>query len=108
MGMASVRATIYVEASLHQALRLRAAKTNRTISELVNDAIRDALNNAGDGRALGDADYDVLLARLRGDLRPSGSCAWSAEQLLDRWKRLPLVDPVQLRADIDNVIDSSL
>jgi len=37
------RATIYVDASLHRALRVKAAQTDRTISDLVNEAIRLSL-----------------------------------------------------------------
>ena len=32
----------------------------------------------------------------------------SAEVLLDRWRRLPAVEPVGLREDIDRTLDSSL
>jgi hypothetical protein len=34
------RATIYFDADLHRALRLKAVDTDRTISELVNEAVR--------------------------------------------------------------------
>ena len=34
------RATVYLEPSLHRALRLKAAETDHTVSELVNDAVR--------------------------------------------------------------------
>lgn len=37
------RSTIYFEPELHQALRLKAASTNRSVSELVNEAVRQAL-----------------------------------------------------------------
>ncbi len=37
------RATIYLEPHLHQALRIKAAETNTSISELVNAAVRAAL-----------------------------------------------------------------
>jgi hypothetical protein len=37
------RSTIYLEPVLHQALRLKAAATDRSLSELVNDAVRAAL-----------------------------------------------------------------
>lgn len=37
------RATIYFDAEVHQALRLKAAATNRTMSEMVNEAVRMAL-----------------------------------------------------------------
>jgi hypothetical protein len=39
----SKRATVYLDPSLHRALRLKAAETERSISELVNDAIRHSL-----------------------------------------------------------------
>jgi len=37
------RATVYFEAEIHRALRLKAAANDRTISDLVNDAVRLAL-----------------------------------------------------------------
>ena len=37
------RSTIYFEPELHKALRIKAANTERSISDLVNDAIRQAL-----------------------------------------------------------------
>jgi len=37
------RSTIYFEPELHKALRIKAASTERSISDLVNDAIRQAL-----------------------------------------------------------------
>ena len=42
------RATIYLDAELHQALRLKAAVADRTISELVNDAVRESLTEDAD------------------------------------------------------------
>ena len=43
MNNPSKRVTIYFEPTLHHALRLKAATTHRTISELVNDALRESL-----------------------------------------------------------------
>lgn len=37
------RATVYFEPALHKAIRLKAAHTNRSISDIVNDAVRAAL-----------------------------------------------------------------
>jgi len=34
------RATVYLDSDLHRALRLKAAETDRSISDVVNDAIR--------------------------------------------------------------------
>jgi hypothetical protein len=37
------RATVYLEPDLHRALRLKAAETDHTVSDLVNDAIRQQM-----------------------------------------------------------------
>lgn len=37
------RATVYLDPTIHRALRLKAAETDRTISDLVNEAVRLAL-----------------------------------------------------------------
>jgi plasmid stability protein len=37
------RATVYFEPEVHRALRLKAAATDRSISDMVNDAVRQAL-----------------------------------------------------------------
>lgn len=44
------RATVYFDPSLHKALRVKAAHTDRTVSELVNAAVRQTL--AEDARDL--------------------------------------------------------
>jgi hypothetical protein len=50
----SKRATIYFDADVHRALRLRAAACNRSISDMVNEAVR--LSLAEDADDLRDAD----------------------------------------------------
>jgi Antitoxin-like ribbon-helix-helix len=37
------RATVYFDPALHRALRLKAAETDRSISELVNEAVQASL-----------------------------------------------------------------
>jgi predicted transcriptional regulator len=37
------RSTIYLDAELHRALKIKAAETDYSVSELVNDAVRNAL-----------------------------------------------------------------
>ena len=37
------RATIYLEPEVHRALRLKAAATDRSVSEMVNAAVKQAL-----------------------------------------------------------------
>jgi len=41
--MTTKRATIYFDAEIHRALRLKAAAMDRSMSELVNEALREAL-----------------------------------------------------------------
>lgn len=70
----TVRSTVYLDPDLHQALRLKSAHSRRSMSEIVNDALRQALREdeedlaAVRGRArektLG---YEELLARLKAD-----------------------------------------
>ena len=42
------RATVYFEPYLHRALRLKAAETDRSVSELVNEAVQSALAEDAD------------------------------------------------------------
>ena len=37
------RATVYLEPVLHRALRLKSVETSRSVSDLLNDALRDEL-----------------------------------------------------------------
>lgn len=39
----SKRATVYFDSALHRALRLKSAATERSISELVNEAVKSSL-----------------------------------------------------------------
>jgi hypothetical protein len=43
MGESAKRSTVYFSPDLHRALRIKAAHTQRTVSDLVNDAVRLAL-----------------------------------------------------------------
>ena len=43
MSELSKRSTVYFEDDVHQALRVKAATTNQSISEVVNEAVRVAL-----------------------------------------------------------------
>ena len=43
MATATKRATVYLDPELHKALRLKAVETSRSVSELVNNAVREAL-----------------------------------------------------------------
>ncbi|MCY4438792.1 MAG: CopG family transcriptional regulator [Deltaproteobacteria bacterium] len=43
MNQAVKRSTIYLDSDLHQALRFKATATKRSVSALVNQAVREAL-----------------------------------------------------------------
>ena len=43
MSELSKRSTVYFEPDIHQALRIKAATTNTSVSEVVNEAVRNAL-----------------------------------------------------------------
>jgi plasmid stability protein len=71
----SKRATVYFEASVHQALRLKAAATDRSISDMVNDAVKAALaEDAEDLEALDrrKSERGVSFESLVRDLRKRG------------------------------------
>ncbi len=72
MADALKRSTVYLEPELHQALRVKSALTERTLSELVNDALRIALQEdqedlaAFEERALEPTmTYEALLDDLK-------------------------------------------
>ncbi len=70
----AVRSTLYLDPELHQALRLKSAHSRRSMSEIVNDALREALREDADDlsavrarareKTLG---YEEFLARLKAD-----------------------------------------
>ena len=43
MSELSKRSTVYFDADVHQALRVKAATTHQSVSEVVNEAVRNAL-----------------------------------------------------------------
>jgi predicted transcriptional regulator len=43
MGSAAKRSTVYLDAALHRVLRIKAAETDRSISALVNEAVKQSL-----------------------------------------------------------------
>lgn len=72
MSSDAIRSTLYLEPALHQALRLKAASAHRSMSEIVNDAIRNALREDGEDLAAFNErakektlSYEDLLAQLK-------------------------------------------
>ena len=66
------RATVYLDPELHRALRVKAAVSDRSISELVNDAVRQVLAEDEEDLAAARArarepnlDFEAVLRDLR-------------------------------------------
>ncbi len=49
------KATVYFEPQLHRALRVKAAETDRSLSELVNESVRHSLGEDREDLAAFDA-----------------------------------------------------
>ena len=63
MSEFSKRATVYLDPMLHKALRIKAAETSRSISELINEAVRYSLaEDAEDLAAFKERGDEPLLA----------------------------------------------
>ena len=70
------RATIYLDPVIHNALKLKAVETSRSMSDLVNEAVREALaEDAEDLTAFEEREkepllsYDEMLKKLKKDGR---------------------------------------
>ncbi len=75
MPDSSKRATVYFDPILHRALRLKAAETDRSLSDLVNDAVRLSLaEDAEDLAAFDDrvAEPELPFETVVKELRRSG------------------------------------
>lgn len=66
------RATVYFDADLHQALRMKAAVSSRSVSDLVNEAVRRTLSEDAEDLAAFEKrakeprlDFETLVASLR-------------------------------------------
>jgi hypothetical protein len=69
------RATVYLEAEIHRALRLKAVEADRSVSDLINDAVRRSLNeDADDLKAIRDRAKEptVPFEQMLKDLRKRG------------------------------------
>jgi hypothetical protein len=63
MKDAATRSTIYFEPDLHRALRLKAAHTQSSLSHLVNEAVRQALQeDQEDLAAFDERDKEPLIS----------------------------------------------
>jgi plasmid stability protein len=74
MSTPAKRSTIYLDPDLHRALRIKAIHTHRSMSDLVNDAVRMALREDKEDLAAFEErageptmTYEELLKDLRAD-----------------------------------------
>ncbi len=74
MSSTAIRSTLYLEPKLHQALRLKAASSRRSMSDIVNEAVRAVLREDEEDLAVfaeraGEKplSYEELLAQLKAD-----------------------------------------
>ena len=72
----SKRSTIYLDPALHQALRLKALETSRSMSEIINEAVKEALAEDAEDLAAFDErvnepliSYEQMVKRLKKDGR---------------------------------------
>ena len=77
MGKESKRATVYFYPELHHALRLKSVETNRSLSDMVNEAVQLSLaEDAEDLEALsnrqGRWEPDLLFEDVVKDLKRRG------------------------------------
>ncbi len=68
------RATVYFDEDLHRALKLRAAETSVSVSDLVNDAVKEALAedledlaSFRDRESEPTIDFETFVRKLRKD-----------------------------------------
>lgn len=66
------RATIYLDEDVHKALKIKALETSRSISDLVNSAVKEALAEDADDLAAFEnraneplLSYDEMVKRLK-------------------------------------------
>jgi predicted transcriptional regulator len=76
MATPAKRATIYLDAYIHKALKLKAIETSRSVSYLVNQAVREALAEDAEDLAAFEqraddplVSYDEMVRRLKKDGR---------------------------------------
>ena len=76
MTIHAKRSTIYLDPDLHRALRLKSIETSRSVSDLVNKAIRDFLAEDAEDLAAFDQrasepliSYEAMIKRLKEDGR---------------------------------------
>ena len=76
MATLSKRSTIYLDPTLHHALRLKSLETSCSMSQIINEALREALAEDAEDLAVFDeraeeslVSYEQMVKRLKQDGR---------------------------------------
>ncbi len=76
MSTLSKRSTIYLDPALHQALKIKSLETSRSMSEIINDAVKEALAEDAEDLAVFDErqnepliSYEDMVKKLKKDGR---------------------------------------
>ena len=76
MATLTKRATVYFDPTIHRALRLKSAETSRSVSDIVNGAVKEALSEDAEDLAAFDeraaeplVSYEDMVKRLKADGR---------------------------------------
>ena len=75
MSVTHKRATVYFDPRIHRALRIKAAETDCSLSELVNEAVRRSLAEDAEDLAAFDeraSEPDLLFEEVVKDMRQRG------------------------------------
>ena len=75
MAVAKKRATVYFDEDIHKALKIKAAETSRSISDLIGDAVRHELAEDEEDLKvfrLRAAEESVPFEKVLKDLKASG------------------------------------
>ena len=76
MTATTKRSTVYLDPTLHKALRLKSIETSRSMSDLINEAIKESIAEDAEDLAIFDeradeplVSYDEMIKRLKKDGR---------------------------------------
>ena len=76
MTTLSKRSTIYLDPALHQALKIKSLETSRSMSDIINDAVKEALTEDAEDLAAFDKrqnepliSYEDMVKKLKKDGR---------------------------------------
>lgn len=76
MGKDTERTTVYLEVDLHKALRMKSAVSRRPVSEIVNEAVRELLQEDSEDLAAFDeraSDVEITYEKLLAELKANGT-----------------------------------